>query len=56
MEGSLFGVEAGSRGGNKRRTRMSFKWGTAEVATARSVGSVGQIATLEGENAIQALE
>ncbi len=30
--------------------------GTADVATARSVGSIGQMAIEEGENAIQALE
>ena len=31
-------------------------WGTADVATARRVGSVGQTAIEDGEKAIQALE
>ena len=44
------------RGGRRRRTSRSFMWGTAEVATARRVGSVGHSATEEGEKAIQALE
>lgn len=35
---------------------MSFMYGTAEVATAKSVGSVGEMATEDGENAIQALD
>lgn len=35
---------------------MSFKCGIADVAMARSVGSVGHIATEEGEKAIQAFE
>ena len=42
--------------GKSMRTNISFMWGCAEVAIARSVGSVGQIAMLEGEKAIQALE
>lgn len=35
---------------------MSFMCGTADVATARRVGSVGHTSTEEGEKAIQAFE
>lgn len=42
--------------GIRSRTRISFMCGTADVATATSVGSVGQTAIEEGEKAIQALE
>ena len=40
--------------GNRSRTTMSFMWGRCEVATARSVGSVGDSAMHDGEKAIQA--
>ena len=40
--------------GMRSRTRISFMCGTADVATARRVGSVGQTAIEEGEKAIQA--
>lgn len=40
--------------GNRSRTMMSFMCGRWEVATARSVGSVGHSARQEGLNAIQA--
>ena len=40
-------------GGNSSRTIMSRMWGTELVATASSVGSVGQTAIEAGEKAIQ---
>ena len=44
------------REGRRRRTIRSFMWGTADVATARRVRSVGQRAIEEGEKATQAFE
>lgn len=42
--------------GKSRRTRISFICGRDEVATASSVGSVGQRAMEDGEKGIQAFE
>ena len=44
------------REGTNSLTMISFMCGTAEVATAKSVGSMGELAIDDGEKAIQALE
>ncbi len=43
-------------GGSSSRTTINFMYGTADVATASNVGSVGHSARDDGEKATQAFE